>query len=181
MSFNVYARWCFEIPYYTKGQKKAIIEKINLEQLTTRLEVFPADSNTSLEDVPNRHTVVGDIIGKLVLDSNGTTEIRADFDDVVEELWHRLQYENSTTMTGYVVTDNSEGAYYRGDFTEDGKLDYEDVRQFADYKVDDLRKLLKIADMLESEQDGLSKLLKVAEVLKEDEEYKEDEEEDEQP
>jgi len=169
MSFDVYARWHFEIPYYTKGQKKALIEKINLEQLITRLEMFPADSNTSLEDVPER--------SMLVIDSNGTTEIKADFDDVVEDLWYRLCYENSAQMTGYVVTDNSEGAYYRGDFTSEGKLDYEDVRQFADFKVDDLRKLLKIADILDTEQSDLSKLLKVAEVLKEDEEDAEEDDE----
>lgn len=165
MSFYVYARWRFEIPYYTKGQKKALIEKINLEQLIARLELYPADSNTSLEDVSAKDTIQP---GLLVIDSNGTTEIRADFDDVVEELWHRLYYENSSKMTGYVVTDNSEGAYYRGDLTAEGKLDYEDVRQFADYRAYDLRKLLKIADILEKEQGGLSKLLKVAEVLKED-------------
>jgi len=162
MSFYVYARWRFEVPYHTKGQKKALIEKINLEQLIARLEMFPADSNTSLEDVPE--------CSMLVIDSNGTTEIKADFDDVVEDLWYRLRYENSAQMTGYVVTDNSEGAYYRGDLTSEGKLDYEDVRQFTDFKVDDLRKLLKIADILDKEQSGLGKLLKVAEVLKEDEE-----------
>lgn len=147
MSFDAYARWRFEIPVTTDSTCQAILEDLDIDKLRERLEDYPGGSFTDIEieDTQKKYAII--------IDSNGTTEVRSDFDDVVEELWKKLHDEFGVRMTGYVVAENSEGAYYRGDFTEDGKLDYVDVRQFADFKVEDLRKLLQIAKILEGEED----------------------------
>ena len=75
-------------------------------------------------------------------------------DEAMEDALRRLWEVHKATITGYVLIDPDSGSRSRGEWNnDDGRMEYAEGIDTADYSVEDLMKIQKFAESLKEGKD----------------------------